>query len=332
MEIYIGIIIALLLLSAVRNNKIILFLALIFLIGLAGYRDLNVGSDTINYFYIFKGQIVGSDLEFLFEWLVKFVENIGEDFSFLLLLLSLLSVVPIGYVIYKYSHNYFFSLFVYTSLFFYFNSFNIVRQSIAVGFCLVAYYFLEQRKYKRYILVVLIGFLFHRSAILALLLYPLLMININKKIIYFTTVLSLLLSTTGVFTKIISVLGFFGDKYLAYSSLIGIKDGGILTRLLLNTFLIVLVYYSKKIDIWLLSMFVGIVVLNIFSFSPELGRLSQIYLISQVILFSNIDSNYDSNRLFFLKVAICVYCITVFSVLLNSNSGEIVPYRSLFLL
>ncbi|MDM1398177.1 EpsG family protein [Myroides odoratimimus] len=327
MEIYIVLVLLLLVMSFFKSNKVLFLVSTFFLIFLAGYREVNVGSDTINYFYIFKGRIEGSDLEFLFVWLLTFVEQVGGDFNFLLLILAILCVLPVSYVVYKTSNNVFYSLFVYTSLFFYFNSFNITRQSIAVSFCFLGYYFLDKKKLKSFIIAIIIGFLFHRSAIIAFILYPLLLVNVSKKLMYLITVLSLILSTTGVFTSLLTILGFFGEKYLAYSSLLDIKEGGIVTRLLLNVFLLTIIFLVKKIDIWLISMFIGVIVLNVLSFSPELGRLSQIFLIGQVVLFANLRFYVEKSKYFFLTFVVSIYCLSVFTVLLLSNSGEIVPYK-----
>lgn len=62
--------------------------------------------------------------------------------------------------------------------FFYFNTFNIMRQWVAGAIFLLAYRYIGDRKMIKYILICLFASLFHKSAILLILLYPLL--NIEK--------------------------------------------------------------------------------------------------------------------------------------------------------
>lgn len=332
MELYIILVIAFLFLSIFKNNKYFLGIASIFLVFLAGYRDWSVGTDTDNYYNIFHGVIVGGDLEFLFSYISDLVYDIDKDFGHFLLIMSILTICPVFYVVCKKSSNYMFSIFVYISLFFYFNSFNIIRQSIAVSFCLLAFYFLELKKYRFFILSVFIGFLFHKAAILSLLVLPLIYFDLKRHWLIVISLSTYLLGLFGLFTKIVSLVGFFGDKYLAYTSLLAMREGGIFSRLLLNLFLVLIIYSAKKIDLWIVSFYLGVIVLNILSFSPELGRLSQIFLITQIILLPNFSSMTVLSNKVIPNAIIITYCLIVFTILLGSNSGEIVPYKSLFVL
>ena len=67
----------------------------------------------------------------------------------------------------------YFSFLLYFTLGFYTNTFNNVRQSIALSICFLSIEFLLNRNFRKFCLTVIIAAMFHYSAVFFLILYPL---------------------------------------------------------------------------------------------------------------------------------------------------------------
>ena len=81
-------------------------------------------------------------------------------------------IYPLAFYSFKhYSISPVISLIVYVGLF-YLSSYSIVRQAIAISICLYAYKYIQRRIFAKYVFCILIASLFHYSAIIALVIYP----------------------------------------------------------------------------------------------------------------------------------------------------------------
>lgn len=196
---------------------------------------------------IFRGDTVGGDLEnylayfddfcklnsFWDTWYVSTHEPGYQLFTYLISRLSsshrafffftyVLSLVGPVYLVGKYSKMPLFSFFLYFSLGFYTNTFNNVRQSIAISICFLAFHFLFKRNFYKYAGMVLLATMFHYSAIITLLLYPLVRnkITIKKIILYLTTGVGLyMLASVTILSFFINLLAFkYGGMELAITS------------------------------------------------------------------------------------------------------------------
>ena len=144
------------------------------LILLSGLRHEEIGIDTPMYKYIWdtinvsSNSLIETDVEIGFYYLMKYLKNyIG--YQGFLLVVALLSIVPVSFIIYKYSRNVSLSfLFFYSSILFHTLAFAAERQAIAFGFVMVAFHFLMQRKLIYYLICLGLGFLFHRSCMIFL--------------------------------------------------------------------------------------------------------------------------------------------------------------------
>ncbi|APA93621.1 EpsG family protein [Myroides sp. ZB35] len=152
------------------KSKLLLRISFILLFILSAFRSELVGTDTKGYFMLFERMQRGIEIrqEVLWRYLNQLVVYVGGDFNLLLIISSLLVLVPVYLVIKSHSPYKFFSLFLYYSLYFYLFSLNITRQSIAVGFTLLALVYLIDDKKKKFVLFVLLATGFHTTAILSL--------------------------------------------------------------------------------------------------------------------------------------------------------------------
>lgn len=155
------------------RRKYCIFVASI-LILLSGLRHEDIGPDTPMYKYIWEkinissDSLIETDVEIGFINLMKYLRNyIG--YQVFLLVVALLSIVPVSFIIYKYSRNVSFSfLLFYSSILFHALEFAAQRQAIAFGFVMIAFHFLMQRKLVFYLIFLGIGSLFHQSCMIFL--------------------------------------------------------------------------------------------------------------------------------------------------------------------
>lgn len=193
--------------SNVKLKKILLVSIFILISLVVGLRAWIVGTDTISYIqsYITIGSIpinelsgVGSfagneRLEIGFVYLIKLLNVVTNNPQILLLFEAIFLYYTIFININKYSLSPFFSVFLMITLGIFITSMNLLRQSIALGFCLLGYYFWCNNKYLSFWISILIGGLFiHRTAILFLLLFISKKIKFNNKAIYCTLIISII--------------------------------------------------------------------------------------------------------------------------------------------
>lgn len=145
-----------------------------------GLRSFDIGTDTSTYAYLFATDGMDS-FDAGFQLLGQFVHLFTNDPSFFLLVISLVTNGLVIFSIYKISSQPYISVFCYVTLYYYFQSFNAMRQYIAIGVILVAYSFLRQRHFIKYLLGTFVAILFHNSAIVSFLFLPYHFIKISNK-------------------------------------------------------------------------------------------------------------------------------------------------------
>lgn len=120
--------------------------------------------------------------EKLYIYLNYFFYNIGFNYDFFMGFLRSLCLIYICKLLIKHSANYFYSIIIIiTGFLFDYLTEPIIRQLIAV---VISYYAVEKlikRKYFSYILLVLIAYNFHASAIICFIYFPLCYFRINLK-------------------------------------------------------------------------------------------------------------------------------------------------------
>lgn len=173
------------------KNYIILYSTIIcsMLVFISGFRNSCVGIDTSMYQYIWEGYRPGVyrnldvDSEYGFAYLMIFFRQFTNYTTFLLVV-ACLSILPVGYVVSKYSKNVCFSfLLFYSSILFHTLEFAAERQAIAFGGVILAFHFLMKRNLKAYILIMFLSFFFHRSSIIFFPCYWLYDLKLDKKTI-----------------------------------------------------------------------------------------------------------------------------------------------------
>lgn len=163
--------------SVVKARRNFTILSCLLLIIIISFKDISVGTDTVRYYYHFlydglpnwrDGNIAGEELGF--RSLEYYCREFGFNWIEYSLLTSLIIVAPMGYFFYKYSDNIWASFFLYIAIGSFAHNMTALRQSLAAAMVLIATIALFNKKYHFFILFVFAGFLFHYSAIAALVL------------------------------------------------------------------------------------------------------------------------------------------------------------------
>ena len=176
---YVFVFLILILLTSIANKKRSLFVFLqgaVILALLAGFRDKSVGIDSESYVNIFNlissnrwGLIYG--LENTFISICAFLLKLNNSYTFLFVVFAFITNILFFYRFWDFKEDV--SLCVVVAIYyisFYFLSYNIMRQMIAVSIVFYFSRFIRKRHYFIFIVGVLLACLFHKSAILAIIL------------------------------------------------------------------------------------------------------------------------------------------------------------------
>lgn len=131
---------------------------------ISGVRTYNVGTDTFAYVsYFLSDHLTHMEPGFLL--FVKVMRKITDSPTVFLIVCSLICNGLILLAIYRCSVNPYISVYCYITLYFYFNSFNAIRQYIAVAIVLNSFYYILERKILRFCVLLFIAVSFHSTAI-----------------------------------------------------------------------------------------------------------------------------------------------------------------------
>ncbi len=144
--------------------------------------DLGFGTDTgylarfdqiaqLSWKEAFQEKVVNYERGYIL--LNKLVGSIWNNEQFFLAICALCSILPCSYVLYKKSVDTPFSYIVYMGLPAYMMLFSGLRQGLAIGFCFLSILFIEDKKWLKFIITVWFASLFHQTAIIFLIAYPL---------------------------------------------------------------------------------------------------------------------------------------------------------------
>lgn len=256
-----------------KRNAVLTILLLIQLIIVASVRSYGVGTDTLNYkqYYeeIYNTNIYEYFLMYRLEPLYilynKLLSLISSNPRLLLIANSIIIYPVIVKTFYKYSRIVWFSFFLYFALGFFNMSLNISRQWLAISIIISSYPYIVNRKPYKFFFRVLVASLFHCTAILFVITYPLLKYKISFK--YLVT----MLACCTIFSVILlpTILGFVLGRFYSIYEMSSQGGYGMLGLLLITTVggLILKPKVTSDFDSLLYNMMIIACVLQIISLS-----------------------------------------------------------------
>ena len=175
-----------------KNYTIIIFF-IIYCILLA-FRSANIGADVLRYFehynivksYSFS-QVIrvyqNSDLGYFI--FTKLLAIVFSHRQWLLIIVALFTTIPMATMYYRESENSLVSIALFMVMPIFQMNFSGLRQAMAISFIVPAMYAVRDRNLKRFLIIVAFACLFHSSAIIILLMYPIYHWKIKRKHLIF---------------------------------------------------------------------------------------------------------------------------------------------------
>lgn len=291
----------------------------------SGLRHIAVGADTYAYKLMFEQDIKlswsevyqniinvyfhneGKDAGYiLFEKLMSFLST---DYQVYLILVAVIFFVPFFRFVYKNTNNLsdiLYAVIIYQSLFFSFFSITGLRQTIATGFCLVAFEFIKSRKLTPFILIVIVGAFIHKSCLLFLPFYWI--ANYKKSIpMFYGALLSYPIMTylSRAFVLQLAKISA-SDNYLGYAEQEGAGAISFSIFYVLMTLLGFVILQRNRVFLYNKRMIANAVIMGLFFLpltftSAALMRIVQyfsIFIVLFVPFFSTEKKLIGSNKLY----------------------------------
>jgi hypothetical protein len=335
-----------------KDNRTISIKLLLFILTILGiviitcFRGINIGNDTEKYITLFNSISKGVVWDFIpryeigYVYLNKVIFQLLFDEQALLIVTGLITWICVGVFIYKNSKNPSYSLFL--ILTFGFASFFMsgIRETLAIAFSLIGFFFIQKKKKIPFIVAVLIATLFHITAVAFIFAYPIYHFELKRKqiiVILGATIVGMFL-----FDRIVSIFISFFPHYSYY--LTGIySTGGVRLASVLNFIFVFFIFITcrKTCEKYLVIdqnclgitnlIFFGACLL-LFSFSFNLlDRLANYYDIFLVVAIPNILLSYNRGYTqWFIKACfITILFITYFSCVqfFRPEWNRIYPYQ-----
>ncbi|WP_438319195.1 EpsG family protein [Sporosarcina sp. FA9] len=331
--------IGILLLKLYKNTtlkKVYFIIIIIQLSLISGLRGYDVGSDTNNYIsyfnthsYMSLQQVLYSnfDIERGYVFLEFLISKISNDPTVLFLIIALFFIFAVGRMIFKHSSEPILSFILFVCLGFFSLSMSGMRQIVALGFIILSFEFIKKRKVLPFILIVLIGSLFHLSALVFLPAYFIAYKKFTTPYIIFAV---MLIPTVYIFkNSIFGILSTFsGYEYAAY------ENAGPYTLLTLMILIFIAgiiqiksIIKKNRDNIVYYNFLLVSILLAIMTFiNPSALRAAYYYFIFIIIFIPEIILSFqDKNmKILFYYISI-VLVILLYLKNLNLNSPY-VPY------
>lgn len=232
---------------------------------------------------------------------------------------------------YRYTKNPFFALLIFEGLMFFF-TFTYLRQVLAAGVIWLAIPFVSQRKFKKYLLFVVLATLIHNSAAYMILLYFIPRRKFEKKYIVIFMLTLLVIGISGITKFVFSLSGdaVSNARIAGYADTaeIGFRIEYVIEATL---FLSILLLNYKRIDDDALSltlanvylMFCG--VLLFFCKSSDGGRIAWYCLIGIIVILERLCRPKSAVP---LKGFITMMCFVLFYRILSAWGILLYPYKT----
>ena len=327
-----------------RNKRVNLccFLSALLLITFAALRGSTVGTDTASYVEDYE-KVVSLSWEELFnnysdnpgyyalsKVFADFHINVQIWFGFV----ALLYIGSFTKLIKRFSNDVGFSYIIFTTLGLYAFSLAGLKQTIAMAIILYSFHYFYDKKYIRFVVLVLLASLFHASAVVFLLIIPIRIIK-QFKGYYFILTMVFLVFAYG-FDKIINLgLSVLGNEHYVETYIETNSEGqGTLTMFFVLLIIqIISLWYMKKYDIIDkdAKLYFGIsylaVISNVMSLMVASAfRIGLYFSAFSVLMLSNCLSMEEEPQIRFRFKIGAVLVLVFFFWYTNRNGSSVVPY------
>lgn len=287
------------------------------------------------YYKIING--LNTHFEPLFILLNKFVYYVFNNVDWIFILTSLIFILFVGKTLKEKSTILPLSIFLFIGSRMYFYSFDQIRQYIGISIFLYNLKNIENGNFKKFLILTIVGGLFHKLSFIYLPLYFVRYIKLTQKKYIATIIIIILLAP--IYAKVFnSVAMHFYPDYFNYGSLIsGERINNSLTMIvfIVTNILFSLLYYTKLVsepyykiilNIQLVLLFVTLGTWNLF----DSYRIVSMFLYTLILLIPKIISIEKNSfvKLVLLSIIVFLYCCSGWSFI--KKTSKLHPYRTIF--
>lgn len=295
----------------------------------AGTRESSVAPDYKLYEYLFS-EVLWSTKDFVanfsyLEYCFIIIPNIIKAFidsnsaviEITFLVFALLGVSIKMWTLYRYSSNFFLSVFLYFGFIFLMSDMITIRAGVASGLFFLSLFYIEKKEYKKILACFIGALLFHYSSVVCLLIYFLLYRNISYKNLFVMAFVGVVIAIAKLDIVNLIGLGRFFPKIELYNE-IQRKGGG--DQLNLFNFRIIFSLLITAI------FFINYKKLKVL---PYFDNLFKTHIISMILffVFSTLNMTFSIRTFEFLTIVQLV----LFPYILNAfpRKLRILPYALL---
>lgn len=294
-----------------------------------------VGTDFKGYIGVYNSVIDGTYVNYGFEPGYDILMRITSIFSnnnrLIFVVTSFIIIGAFFLTFEDFSINYYITVFLFVTMYFYFNSFNIIRQFIAISIIFSSLRFIRKRELMKFIIFVLLAAIFHKTALIAIIIYFIRDINLSKKKYFLITLGSIMLvPLIPIFMK---ALVMIVPKYKAYLNF-NAGSGLGTTSMIMFIILIISIHFKDKLlnndsfnNLYINTTMIAFIFQILSEANTLFTRVSMYFYIFTIVLIPQlIDISEDKYRKKII-IGIIIFFIVFCNYLLISNVGEVVPYR-----
>lgn len=341
-----------------RNKKNIIYMILTMgvLLTLSSLRSQNVGNDTDNYISLFKdiqlkgisGLVERYELGYLLFNLA--ISKITSNSQCLLIVTSIFIFIGYSKFIYKYSENKFISVYMFFTLMYFGFSLSGIRQAMAGIMLLKSYEYIIKKNKIKFIIIVIIASLFHSTAILFLIAYPISKIKYSFKVLLISSSI-----TATCYTIFPVILKVFMSIFYRYDYYQGSEyfNGQIRIASVLNLLIFLIIFafasivkYNKcefdscKISILeqnrlqernsqMMLLLIGILIMFLSLKLNILDRVAMYFHVYSIIVLPNSIQKIKNKKLKVLIILLTIYSLFIYSTavkIIRPDWQHIFPY------
>lgn len=302
-----------------KKGFFLYIITLLVLWALTAFRSPEIGTDTETYIRMFlhnaDGVSVLNRTEIGWQVLNYLIYCISESPYFFIFAISTILYLLIGIYMYRYSENIIFSICLfYVGIFSYFT--NILRQSLAMCIILFAYQAIRLSKNKKTIMLILLATIFHKTAIVAFLLFAKKILNVKKRYFVIIIISIIGLGISGALIKVLPAI--IPYRYIGYfaSKRVGTGYMAITFGLIKNICIYLFVEYLDK-----KKLYVNKVLLCVLKLSIIFNSLAYVMnLFSRVAIYFSIIVLFELSNILnkkYIKNCNWIIFAIVFSLMLE---------------
>lgn len=318
--------------------KVLFFIDSAILIIFQCIRGFDIGTDVKNYLKFFDSAqiyglrfIDGHRFELGFKMFTYYFTKISTNKSLYLSVISIFSLGPLCYMIYKNSKQPFFSLMLYICLNFYAFTFSGLRQSIALAFVYISYFCIKNRNLKLFTLLIIIAGLFHKTAFVFLPAYFLYKIKLNKKVVISLVALDILVFVFKEKIFNLLIINFYDSYELVETSAYMWTIFCILVLIFCSLFYKKTVKNNVDANGLYIFLWTNVTILLFTTVGTNVLRIANYYCSFIVLLIPEVIYMIDNAKLRILfKYGFIIVTIILFFYFLIGDGYSIVPYKSIW--